>query len=103
MSQVVYVGTIGCHVHILIPDDLVTDVESIVIEVCKPSLNVVEWNPLTVDYDSETEITTLTYETIEGDLNEAGMYRIQPVVTMTDGDVWPLGVAAWSVLARFEV
>lgn len=102
-DQIVYVDAVGCHVHITAPADLETNVSSVVIRVKKPSGDIVEWTPSTVTYDAETEISTIEYETVAGDLDEAGIYRVQPVVTMSDNDVWPLGVAVWKIVERFEV
>ena len=102
-AQLIYVGTVGCHVHITAPADLETSVSAVVITVRKPSGDVTEWTPDTVTYDSESEISTIEYETVAGDLDESGLYALQPVATMVDGDVWPLGVALWNILARFEV
>jgi hypothetical protein len=102
-AQLIYVDTIGCHVHITAPADLETSVSAVVITVRKPSGDVTEWTPASVTYDAESEVSTIEYETVAGDLDEAGLYALQPVVTMTDGDVWPLGVALWKILARFEV
>lgn len=102
-EQVVYTGTIGCQLHITAPADLTTNVKSVVITVRKPSGTLDEWTPTLVEYDSQTRISTISYVTVTGDLDESGNYRVQPVVTMDNDDVWPLGVAEWKIVGRFEV
>jgi len=97
-NPTIYVGTVGATISILSYADLVTGVASVVITVRKPDGTTATWTP-----DSVTEAGVITYTLSAGDVDIAGTYGIQPVATMDDGDVWPLGAAEWTVYARFEV
>lgn len=97
----IYTGTVGADIEIETHADLVTGVLSVAITVRKPSGDTTTWTP-----DSITSATltncVVNYRTQAADLDEAGHYRIQPVATMTNGDVWPLGVAVWRIWERYE-
>ena len=97
----IYVGTVGAEVSILSHADLVTDVTSVVISVEKPSGVIQSWTPTSID-SATSDNCVINYTTQEGDLDEAGTYRVQPIVTMVDNDVWPIGVALWTIYARHE-
>ena len=97
----IYVDTVGAEVSILSHADLVTDVASVVISVEKPSGAIDTWTPTSIDPASVSNCI-INYTTQAGDLDEAGTYRVQPVVTMIDDDVWPIGVALWTIYARYE-
>lgn len=97
----IYAGTIGADVEIQTDEDLVTDVDYIVISVRKPSGAIDAWTPTSID-DATPAACVINYRTLAGDLDESGTYRLQPVVTMTNNDVWPLGVTTWEIWARYE-
>jgi len=92
----IYVGTIGADVEILSHADLVTGVLSVAITVQKPSGATANWTPDTIDEDG-----TIHYQTRSGDLDEAGIYTLQQVATMTNENLWPLGAAQWKIWPRF--
>jgi hypothetical protein len=94
----IYTGTVGAELQIATSMDLVTDVASVTIAVRAPDYAETTWTP-----DSATIDGLITYTTQEGDLVKSGVYRLQPVVTMTDGDVWPLTPVEWVIRSRFEV
>ena len=99
----IYAGTVGADLEIRTNVDLKTDVASVVIEVRKPSGAVDSWTPTEID-DTILAACVIKYRTVAGDLPEddPGTYRLQPIVTMTNNDVWPLGVTTWEIWARYE-
>ena len=97
----IYAGTVGADLKIGTNVDLITDVASIAIEVRKPSGAIDAWPPTSID-DATPAACIINYRTVAGDLDESGTYRLQPVVTMTNGDIWPLGVTTWEIWARYE-
>lgn len=98
----IYVGTVGADLQIKTNEDLITDVASVTIKVRRPSGVTSTWTP-TIDA-TDPENCTLNYRTTAGDLPEddPGTYRLQPVATMTNGDLWPLGVTTWQIWPRYE-
>lgn len=97
----IYVDTVGARVEIISHADLVTDVATVSISVEKPSGAIDTWTPTSIDATT-SDNCVIIYTTQAGDLDEAGTYRVQPIVTMTDNDVWPIGVALWTIYARYE-
>lgn len=97
-NPVIYTGTIGAELLIVTAEDLVTGVASVTIAVRGPDYAETTWTP-----DSVTIDGLITYTTRAGDLAKSGDYRLQPVVTMTDGDVWPLPAVSWTILERFAL
>lgn len=102
-NPIVFEGTIGADLVLTTHVDLVTDVQEggVKIAVRKPSGTEVTWIPDSVD-SSDPLNCVIHYRTVPGDLDEGGNYRLQPIVTMTDGSVWYLKVALWEITERFE-
>ena len=97
----IYAGTIGADLEIQTSEDLITNVDYVVISVRKPSGAVDSWTPTSITATIPAACG-INYRTVAGDLDEPGTYRLQPIVTMTNGDIWPLGVTTWEIWPRYE-
>lgn len=97
-NPTIYSGTVGAEVQIETGTDLVAGVTSVSITVRRPNGTVTAWEPDSVDV-----LGTITYTTAAGDLDQAGTYTLQPVVSYDSGEVWPLGAVEWPIVPRFEV
>ncbi|HIH03768.1 MAG TPA: hypothetical protein HA263_07970 [Methanoregulaceae archaeon] len=93
----IYTGTVGAEVEIATGTDLVTGVTAVTIAVRRPDGTVTAWEPDSVDV-----IGVVVYTTVAGDLDQGGTYTLQPVVTYSNGEVWPLGAVAWPIVPRFQ-
>lgn len=81
-----YVGDIGTDIILDVNDDLVG--ATVGISVRKPSGSTVVW-PAVV-YESRS----VRHTAAAGDFNEAGVYRVQPVISLADGTWSGLGATA---------
>ena len=81
MTDTAKVGEIGVPLIITTSFDL-EGYSRVELQVTKPSGTVDIWSP------TVTTVSTgvLTYETVSGDLDEPGKYRVQPYIEFSDGD-----------------
>ncbi|MBO8173493.1 MAG: hypothetical protein H0Z33_16620 [Bacillaceae bacterium] len=75
-----YVGTTGVKLVVQTNEDLTNAVTTSII-VRKPDGTIVEWGGVPND-------TKIEYVIQEGDLDQAGVYRVQAKAIMVDGSVW---------------
>lgn len=99
-NPIIYTGTIGAELEVHTTADLVTDVRSVVLSVQTPMGVIKSWTPYSIDATSPASCI-IKYRTAAGDLDDDDTYVIQPVVTMTNDDVWPLGCAFWKIYPRY--
>lgn len=99
-NPIVYTGTVGADLEITTGTDLLTGVASVSIAVRRPDGTVTAWAPDTAGAAGAFGI--IVYTTKAGDLDQGGTYTLQPVVTYSNGEVWPLGAVAWPIVPRFQ-
>ncbi|WP_456478125.1 hypothetical protein [Geoglobus ahangari] len=79
----VYVGDYGFQLEIVITTDDTANIQSAVIEVRKPSGAEVQWN---AGFDVIDASTVRLHHTVQqGELDEAGLWKVQAVITYADG------------------
>lgn len=97
-NPIIYDHTVGAKLEIHVAD-VIVDIESIELKVKKPLNKHSVWTP--DSYIAGAELV-IHYTIAAGDIDVPGVYHIQPIVTMTNGEVWPLGVICWTVHAQCE-
>jgi hypothetical protein len=98
----IWKGTVGAALEIISGEDLVTGVSAVALYVQKPSGAIDTWTP---DSITSTTLTNciINYATNTDDLDEGGVYVIQPKVTRTDGSIWYLEPVMWKIWDDYEV
>lgn len=93
-----YEGSINLTIEMDLQEDL-TDLDTIQVQIQRKDGTTFSVTP-TVD-DVLTGI--VSYETVDGDLNQNGIYRVQAHVWFTDGSYYPSQVAEFEVSGLFEL
>jgi hypothetical protein len=98
MAYYIYRNSIGITFQLNMNIDL-TDYQTVKILVRKPSLAKQEW---TASIYGSAVNGQIEYNTVDGDLDEAGTYIIQSYAEMTDGSIYKGRAINVKIYAEFE-
>ena len=78
-----YIGDYGFAIKISIDTDDTLNIQSAVMKVRKPSGATAEWS---ADFDVvDANTVTVSHTVQQGELDEAGLWKVQAVITYVDG------------------